>query len=106
MKKKIILLLLSILSIAFIIITIFIIRNNKNTDDYKINKGYKIFGSSYCDGHNPFKFAGQALTGWTCKICGYEGVHSNTATPTICSECAEITGRCSKCGKLLKNGNH
>jgi len=102
-KKKILLLLLLIISIVIIIITFFILRNN---NDSRIKKGYEIFGNDYCNGHSPFVEAGQAFTGYTCKICGYEGDHPNTAVPTICSECAKITGRCSNCGKLLKNSNH
>lgn len=60
-----------------------------------------MFGNSYCEGHAWDEMAGQAFTKWQCKICGYKGQHHNTAIPTICPECAVITNRCSKCGKLV-----
>lgn len=104
-NKKILLLLLLIISIIIIIIAFFIIRNNNiNTDDSKIKKGYEIFGSDYCNGHGQDPII---VDGWpsysTCKICGIEK-HNDVPHSdfTICTECAKITGRCSKCGKILK----
>lgn len=93
----IILILILIIIGTLLLINIKIKSNNQS----KIEKGYQIFGYEYCNGHSLFEVAGQAFTPWSCKICGYHDVHSNTATPTICSECAQITSRCSKCGKLV-----
>lgn len=49
-----------------------------------------------------FEIAGQAFNIWTCEICGYMGEHNTTATSQICDGCAELTKRCSKCGRLEK----
>ena len=98
-NKKILLVLLLIMSITIVFITIFITKNNNNINS-KIKKGYEIFGNDYCKGHDQFETVGHAFTSWTCAICGYSGIHHNTGTPTICHECANVTGRCSECGKL------
>ncbi len=42
--------------------------------------------------------AGQAFTGWKCRLCGSEDTHATTATPAICFTCADAFGLCSSCG--------
>ena len=108
-NKKTLLLVLIVLLIVIGIIIFFIWKNKKNTsntdtNDIKIKKGYELFGDEYCKGHNRGSII---VDGWpsysTCKICGItkhnDAPHSDF---TICLECAEITGRCSICGKLLR----
>lgn len=101
-KKIIILIAIIVLIIALIgaVLAAIRVKKDKYTNEYRIKKGYEIFGDEYCSGHNRFESAGQALTPWTCKICGYHDVNSNTNVPTICVECANITSRCMECGKL------
>ena len=103
MKNKRILFI--VLIVAFIVaISIFFILRKNNTNNIIIEKGYELFGNKYCDGHAS---GGITVDGWpsysTCRICGItkhnDAPHSDF---TICSECSKITGRCTKCGKLLK----
>ncbi len=100
MKNKKILLAIFIIVFIAVATALFFIINNNNS---KIDKGYQIFGNDYCNGHQPIQVVGWMFTSWTCKICKVEREHNCTDTPTICTECAEITGRCSICGKLQKN---
>lgn len=64
-------------------------------------KASEIFGSIYCDG-NHLILAGDAMTPWTCELCGYSGVNPDTDAPILCNTCSNLTGRCNKCGKLEK----
>lgn len=98
-KRKIIILLVAIVIIFLIIGFVLIPKNNNQS---KINKGYEIFGDKYCNCHSMFEVAGDAFTSWTCKICGHKGENPDTNVPMLCSECANITGRCHKCGNLLQ----
>ena len=105
MKNKRILFI--ILIVAFIVaISIFFIlrKNNDNNNDNNIviEKGYELFGKEHCSGHKP-----PIVDGWpsysTCKICGItKRNHAAHSDFIICPECSKITGRCAKCGKLLK----
>ena len=97
-KITIIILILILIIIGTLLLINIIIKNSNRR---KIEKGYQIFGYEYCNGHYLSEPFGHAFTEWSCKICGYHAVHSNTATPTICSKCAQITSRCSRCGKLV-----
>lgn len=97
MKKYLIIVMISCLFILVILMLI----NNSMQQQTKINKGIKEFGTDCCQGHG-FGFAGDAFTAWKCEICGYEGTRPDTDVPEICSECAEITGRCQKCGKIIQ----
>lgn len=101
MKKKKYLII--VMSICLFILVIFMLNNKQ----IKINKGIQEFGTDYCQGHNSSGLlpAGSALTPWVCEICGYEEINSNTNVPEICGKCAEITGRCQKCGKIKANTN-
>ena len=47
--------------------------------------------------------AGQAFTEWKCSVCGQTFVHHNTATPTVCEQCAERLGKCEMCGRDIYN---
>lgn len=110
-----------IILIVFIAIIIIIgiyfgIKLLFHNDNSKIQKGYKIYGSDICsrvtnnkekkllyeDSEHPI-FGGCAITAWECAICGKTGESSTTVTPKLCSECADITNRCSTCGKLLSS---
>ena len=101
MKNKRILFIIII--VAFIVaISIFFILRKNNDNNIVIEKGYELFGNEHCSGHRPI-----IVDGWpsysTCKICGItkhnDVPHSDFI---ICPECSKITGRCTKCGKLLK----
>lgn len=65
-------------------------------------KATQIFGNDYCE-EKHWVIAGDALTPWTCKLCGYTGINPDTDTPEICDNCARLTGRCTECGKLKNN---
>lgn len=90
-----------------IVIAIVILTNMLNTSNgvpgAKLEqKGYEIFGKDYCQTDHSMEFGGDALTSWTCKLCGANAVNSDTNVPEICANCARITGRCMYCGKLKK----
>ena len=75
---------------------------NVENGDYNIEqKGYEILGSDFCEGYHMIT-AGDALTPWTCELCGYSDVNPDTDVPEICNNCAKKTGRCQMCGKLEK----
>ena len=109
MKKKNIIILIFLI-IAILVISIFLVINNRilSRKNDIISKGNKIFGTDYCDNNYLYgdydhpTIAGEAFTPYICKICNKEYEHPNTATPKICSSCADITGRCMQCGKLKK----
>jgi len=42
--------------------------------------------------------AGQAFTEYTCAGCGERKMHSNTAVPKLCEECADRLDACRCCG--------
>ena len=98
-NKKSIIALIVIVCIIIAILVIFIIKNNAS-NKIKIDKGYKIFGNDYCEGHEILKVGATVVTPWSCKICGYSETSGTNIVPAICSKCAKITGRCSECGKL------
>ncbi len=64
-------------------------------------KANRILGKDYCTG-NHYITAGDALTPWTCELCGYSDINPDTDEPVICNKCANLTKRCMKCGKLEK----
>ena len=102
MKKKIIIGIVFIAIIALIVV-LFSYINKIYSENYIIARGYEIFGEEYCD--CVFKgpeLSGCAITSHKCKICEKEFEHPSTATPIICSSCAEITGRSQECGKLIR----
>ncbi len=41
--------------------------------------------------------AGQAITSYTCALCGDEYNHHNTGVPSMCVECSQETGLCVRC---------
>lgn len=96
-KKGIITIVILIIIVLLVIVGIYMMSSKSNVQ----RKGFDILGNDYCDGnHN--KFAGDALTPWTCKLCGYSAVNPDTDVPVICNSCANLTGRCMECGKLEK----
>lgn len=108
-KKKIVICIIIMLIIISIIVGILLLNSNifnldsnslNMNEEQRIKKGYDILGYDYCKTHPLHGWAGTAETPWTCKICGYSDINSNTDAPTLCTECATITGRCSKCGKI------
>lgn len=44
------------------------------------------------------RVAGQAFTPYTCRECGEEHQHPNTATPKLCQTCADARTLCRHCG--------
>jgi hypothetical protein len=48
------------------------------------------------------RIGGAAMTYWNCGLCGVENLHSSTATPRICRECAEEHELCAECGGDVK----
>ena len=120
-SKKVIsyLIIICLILVVLVFLAIIIISsiglNKKLSANHKINIGYEIFGNDYCEEHDSSKYesnvtdvgtnitpVGAAYTKWKCKICGHEDMFNNTGVPVLCAECAEITGRCSRCGKLIK----
>ena len=100
MKNKRILFI--ILIVAFIVaISIFFILRKNNDNNIVIEKGYELFGNEHCSGHEPTIYPSTMYS--TCKICG-STKHNDVQYSDfiICPECSKITGRCTKCGKLLK----
>ena len=97
MKKKniIIIIMLIIAIIGLIVIASLFTR---------IYKGYKLYGNEYCDNdlNSHVRFGGDIVVTYKCDICNIENEYGSTATPKICPFCAELTGRCSTCGKLLE----
>lgn len=93
MKKKI------IISIVIIFLIIFTFLN------YKRIKGFLLYGVETCNGNcssiseEQLNVMGIALL--KCPICSRE----NQAIPDmiICYKCASSTGRCTKCGNIVKN---
>lgn len=47
------------------------------------------------------KCAGQVFTKWTCKICGKEEIHPNTAVPKVCDDCSKKYHVCTDCGSAI-----
>ena len=107
MKKKNILAISFIVIVAVIITAFIIYRTNylKNTDEWKINKGYELYGSEKCMNYNDMEHTLGlcVLTPYKCTICGESYTHGSSPAPVICESCAEITGRCQHDGKLLNN---
>ena len=61
----------------------------------------EFLGAIYFD-ENHCTIAGDALAPWTCKLCGHSNVNPDIDVPAICNTCANLTGRCHKCGKSKK----
>jgi hypothetical protein len=40
----------------------------------------------------------QAFTTWKCAHCDAEAQHPNSATPRVCTDCAEAFELCTECG--------
>ncbi len=107
MNRKII---IGIIVVAIVILVALVFLNMNNSNNGIISKGYKLFGNEYCPMNNDFRYAdsehpmiaGDAVKDYKCQLCKKKYTHPNTATPKICSSCAEITGRCMYCGKFEK----
>ena len=97
-KKSITIISIIIVAIIALIIGVNLLTSNNGNFEQKANE---IFGRIYCDG-NHLTIAGDVLTPWTCKLCGHSDINPNTDVPVICNTCANLTGRCQKCGKLEK----
>ena len=97
-KKSITIISIIIVAIITLIIGAKLLTSNNSSFEQKANE---IFGSTYCDG-NHWTIAGDALTPWTCKLCGHSDINPDTDVPVICNTCANLTSRCQKCGKLKK----
>ena len=65
-------------------------------------KGYKSYGNDYCNTNHTLECGGDALTDWSCRLCGKRVTNPDTNVPEICNMCSYITGRCNKCGRLEK----
>lgn len=105
MKKrtKFIIIAIAVAIIVAIIILINMLNTSNGVPKAKLEqKGYEIFENDYCLIDHSMEFGGDALTPWTCKLCGTNAVNPDTNVPEICSNCARITGRCMYCGKLKK----
>ena len=100
MKKKYIVLTIVIAIIILFIVLFMFLMNSKNEEMIKL-KGYLFFGISYCDKSDFSDSILMFMTDYKCKLCGTEGISSGY-TPSLCFNCSKITGRCEKCGKLIK----
>ena len=58
-----------------------------------------------CSTENLYCVAGQAMTEWTCIICGKKFIHKNTAVPYVCKECSESHHVCEECGQAIIDNN-
>ena len=68
---------------------------------YRIIKGYELYGDERCTTeHTKGVFITDDIVNWSCHICGYVSTGSSSARTLLCSKCANITNRCSECGKL------
>lgn len=106
MKKKVLLIVLLIVAIIVIGIIAFLyiyLNTSNGISKSKLEeKGYQVFGYDYCTTDHSFEGGGDAFTEWQCKICGKTAMNPDTNVPVICNNCARITNRCNKCGKLEK----
>lgn len=95
MKKKIIVCIV----IIFLIVSFFIAFNHKKI------KGYFLYGFDSCNRNcssiskEQLNLMGVALL--KCPICSNEC--ETSPDMIICYKCASSTGRCTKCGKIVKN---
>jgi hypothetical protein len=46
--------------------------------------------------------AGQAFTEYTCRGCGEDELHPNTAVPKLCGKCAVTFDACRHCGGSME----
>lgn len=92
MKKQIKVIFISILVIALLLVISFVVL--------RIVKGYKIYGNEYCNTNYYLECGGDAITEWTCKLCGESAINSDINVPEICNKCSILTKRCNQCGKL------
>lgn len=106
MKKNIVIGIVVVIVTIIIIIAIYLVNLLNNSNGMSGNqikeKANKIFGYDYCTTDHTFDSGGDALTPWTCKLCGANATNPDTNAPKLCNDCARITSRCSKCGKLIK----
>ncbi len=67
-----------------------------------------MYGNDTCNGnHSEHAIIPDAgLTLWRCPVCNRQQETGVTEShyKKLCSECARLTGRCSRCGKILKQG--
>lgn len=70
-KKSITIISVIIVAIIALIIGAKLLTSNNSSFEQKANE---IFGSIYCDG-NHWTTAGDALTPWTCKLCGHSDIN-------------------------------
>lgn len=47
------------------------------------------------------QIAGDAISKYTCRNCGNEEHHPNTAVPRYCQTCAENNACCVRCGSNI-----
>lgn len=50
---------------------------------------------------NKPSIAGQAFTKFTCRECGEEVRHHNTAVPKVCYRCSNKLSTCRRCGRKV-----
>ncbi len=110
-KKKI------IIGVLIVLVLLFLVYDY--TPVIKVPLGYMIYGNDVCQyqlaekqdsgyefwnkGDGQDWIAGDAISPWKCGLCYRTELHSNTATPELCSLCAKLTNRCEECGKLNVN---
>lgn len=104
MNKKVIICIGVILTIIFAGFLIYLFgKSDKSKLNTKIEQqAYDLFGKYYCTVDHSFEIARDALTKWKCKLCGVSSINPDTNVPKMCEKCANLTGRCYKCGKLKK----
>ena len=72
------------------------------TKQEKEQKGNDIFGKNYCTTNHSIEVGGDAITEWSCKLCGTNAINFDTNVPKLCINCSRVTNRCNQCGKLKK----
>ena len=96
MKKKVLGIALAIIVVIAAIIVFNCIKKN---DAWKIRKGNEIFGNEICQGHE-HEVGLTVMTSFKCKICEKQSESGHAPASVICKLCADITGRCTECGKI------
>lgn len=107
-KKKFIIAGVITAIIAVLIIIVFIIWNH--TPLIKGIIATNMFGTSKClpsiDNCERKELESDRLPAaghykWTCPICKHTEELNMSKKRSLCKECAKLTGRCYRCGKLL-----
>lgn len=101
MNKKI--LIGIVIFVSIIVIALYLFNSSNGVPKTELEKkAYELWGAEYCTTNHGMEMGGCALTDFKCTLCGITVTNSTTNVPKLCDKCAILTGRCNRCGKLLK----